>query len=160
MTLGTVPEQPMTRHFTSRSKCRRTPVSRYGLVQRGYRTGGRRRSVSRRPGPENEKSNLRLPSLRAWKPRYRTADFGPFIMSPTRQLLHWPLYFNAESTFATSCPALNGLSCGLAQRALRESWGSGPLFPLPDSGACGHNPWRTPGQRCLKSLCNRRQLLH
>src|SRR5215471_6697943 len=32
-------------------------------------------------GPENEKSNLRLPSWRAWKPRYRTVDFGSFIVS-------------------------------------------------------------------------------
>src|SRR5262245_44840678 len=30
-------------------------------------------------GPENEKSNLRLPSLRAWNPRYRIVDFGSFI---------------------------------------------------------------------------------
>src|SRR5437773_24499 len=30
-------------------------------------------------GPENEKSNLRLPSLRAWNRRYRIVDFGSFM---------------------------------------------------------------------------------
>ncbi len=35
-------------------------------------------------GPENEKSNLRLPSLRAWNPRYRIVDFGSFINVPPR----------------------------------------------------------------------------
>src|ERR1051326_7967102 len=67
-----------------------------------------------------------------------------------RKRLQWLRYFNAKSTFATSCPALNGSSCDWAQTAPPESGEAALLFPLPDSGACWHIPWRTPGQRCLK----------
>src|SRR5262245_2840154 len=107
-------------------------------------------------GAENEKSNLRLPSLRAWNPRYRTVDFGSFINVLHEEPLQWSRDFNAESTFATSCPALNGSSCDWAQRAPRESGESALLVPLRDSGACGHIPWRTLGRRCLKYTCNKR----
>src|SRR5262245_20564286 len=117
-------------------------------------------SVREASGPENEKSNLRLPSLRAWNPRYRTVDFGSFINSPTKQPLQLPRDFNAESTSATSCPALNESSCDWAQRAPREYGEAALLVPLRDSGACGHIPWRTLGRRCLKYPCNKQRPLH
>src|SRR5262249_1770394 len=49
----------------------------------------------------------------------------------------------AESTLATSCPALNGSSCGWVQRAPGESWGSDLPFLLPDSRACRQASWRS-----------------
>jgi hypothetical protein len=72
----------------------------------------------------------------------------------------WSREFNVENTFATSCPASNGSSCDWAQRVPPESGESALLFPLPDSEAYGHTPWRTPGQRCPKYPCNKRRPLH
>src|SRR5437867_8485121 len=73
-------------------------------------------------GPENEKSNLRLPSLRAWNRRYRIVDFGSSMNLSLEAKIAMVGLLQFGKYFCHTCPALNGSSCDWAQRAPRESW--------------------------------------
>src|SRR5262245_43741834 len=89
-------------------------------------------------GPENEKSNLRLPSLRAWNPRYRIVDFGSFINASHEAKIAIVGLLQFGKYFCRILSSVERIKLRLGQRVPRKSWESALLFPFPDSGACGH----------------------